>query len=163
MNNPSDVEIKGLDRAQINHNILHCSQRYRSLIEACLSRLLALPVGQAIYALDCLCDRPDATVAARLHAVDLAVETRVQMPLVMTSITGTNDVINALQSLKKMVPAKDQEDFWLALAVAWIQVVPRRSQYLDDPFHNRARVLESDEQFRRYLRSELMNRLAALF
>ena len=163
MNQSYEVDTAGINREQINLSVLACNQRYRSLIEACLSRLLALPLGEALYALDCVCDRPDGTIAAKLHAVDLEMETNVQMPLVMSSITGTREVISALKSLKEMVPDKDREDFWLALSVAWIQVLPRRDLYLDDPFHNRARVLESDEQFRRYLRAELMNRLAALF
>lgn len=163
MSSGSGAESTSLNKQQINQEIHRISQRYRSLIDACLSRLLALPVGQALYVLDCLCNQPNAILAARLHAINLNEHPNSQIPMLLSSITGAEDVQSALESLINMVPQKDRDNFWLALAIAWIQAVPRRQNSLDDPFQDKSRVLKDDEQFRNYLRSELMGRLAALY
>lgn len=158
-----DPPDAGLDREALNAEVRQCYKRFRTLIESHLSHLLALPVGQALYVLDCLCVQPDARTAARLHAISLEDVATVQMPMVLSHLSGSEEALESLRPLQKMVPKNQADIFWLTLAEVWIQAVPRQRNYLDDPFQDQHSLLNDEEQFRRYLRSELMNRLVALY
>lgn len=157
------TQESSLDREALNAAVRACYQRFRTLIESHLSHLLALPVGQALFVLDCLCEQPSAAIATRLHAVELGDASTVQMPMVLSHLGGAEEVLSSLRPLQRLVPKKQQEIFWLTLASTWIQVVPRQRAYMDDPFQDQHSLLSDDEQFRRYLRSELMSRLAGLY
>jgi hypothetical protein len=163
MDSSTTKQEAGLDREALNAAVRACYQRYRSLIESHLSHLLALPVGQALYVLDCLCEQPGAAMATRLHAVELDDASTVQMPMVLSHLSGAEEVLISLHQLQRLVPVKQREIFWLTLAATWIVVVPRQRRYLDDPFQDQYSLLNNDEQFRGYLCAELMSRLAGLY
>jgi hypothetical protein len=156
------AEALRLSRQKVNQDVQNCFKRYRSLREACLSRLLALPVSQAIYVLDRLCPNPDAALARQLHDVNLADYAALRSPLVFSSYNGMDEVLSALEALFVLIPDKDRMTFWLSLAIAWIMTVPRRTNSLDGSSVETTPLVSSEDVFRGFLRSELMNRLSGL-
>jgi hypothetical protein len=149
--------------------VLAAWQRYQPMLEMAVTQLLSLSIekgqylARATYLLETLCPSAGLRTATRLHAIDLDVIPHYSGQIATGIFLDDVSVSASLQKLVAAVPARDQENFWLALAAVWIQSVPLKTGVLEGEGIDSEALLEDAPRFRDYLRSELMQRLTHMY
>jgi len=95
------------------------------LMKACLKVLAPFPAGDAIYILSVIC--PDASCALQLARTKFQGDVPPQewpSEPIQPSQSQQEDALEELTSLFEPMPEEQAREFWIGLAIAWINAYP---------------------------------------